>query len=469
MLPSQHKPRIGLLALTLELYEQLAPGLRAARERWLRESVLPRLAPWADVHFTCATYRPEQVASIVADCERQDCDGLLVMCLTYAPSQMVMPALARTRLPIVLWNTQALAAVDASYDADQMLHNHGVHGTQDLANVLVRGGVPFHHVTSHLDDAEALDELADWFAAAQAVAALRRARLGLIGYPFPGMGDFAVDTTHLATTIGCRWDAISVAEYNRRAAEASETAVRDTVAEYQRMYAVADDVSVGDLEATARAELALRALVTERRLQALSYQFLAFGDDDRSETLPFVGISRLMAEGLGFAGEGDLIGAAGTFLLNQLCPPASFSEIFTIDFRGNGLLLSHMGEANAAMVRPDRRLALVARPTPITRTRARQLALVTTFAPGPATLCALALGPAGRWRLIASQVEIADFGPLSLPVPHTKIITSSDVRAWLTDYAQAGGPHHHALALGDARPRLQIAARLLGADYFEIC
>jgi L-arabinose isomerase len=174
-----------------------------------------------------------------------------------------------------------------------------------------------------------------------------------------------------------------------------------------------------------------------------------------------VGISRLMAEGLGFAGEGDLIGAAGTFLLNQLCPPASFSEIFTIDFRGNGLLLSHMGEANVAMARPDRRLALVARPTPITRTRARQLALVTTFAPGPATLCALALGPAGRWRLIASQVEIADFGPLSLPVPHTKIITSSDVRAWLTDYAQAGGPHHHALALG--------AARLLGADYFEIC
>ena len=35
------KPRIGLLALTLELYEQLLPELRAKRERWLREAVLP--------------------------------------------------------------------------------------------------------------------------------------------------------------------------------------------------------------------------------------------------------------------------------------------------------------------------------------------------------------------------------------------------------------------------------------------
>ena len=33
---------------------------------------------------------------------------------------------------------------------DDMTSNHGVHGTQDLANVLVRSGVKFHYVTSHL-------------------------------------------------------------------------------------------------------------------------------------------------------------------------------------------------------------------------------------------------------------------------------------------------------------------------------
>lgn len=468
MLPEQEKPRIGLLALTLELYEQLAPGLRHEREQWLREVVLPALAPIADVHFTCAACRREEVDGIVADCEQRGCDGLLVICLSYSPSQIALAALQRTRLPIAIWNTQALAAVDASYDADKMLHNHGVHGTQDLANVLVRSGVPFHYVTSHVVDPDALGELSNWFVAASAVAALRRARLGLIGYPFPGMGDFALDTTHLVATLGSAWEAISVAEYNRLAAAAPGQAVAETVAEYRRQYALAPDLTDADLEATARAELSLRAIVAERKLHGLSYQFMAFGEDDRTETLPFVGISRLMADGLGFAGEGDLIGAAGTFFLSCLGSAASFTEIFTIDFQGNGLFLSHMGEANVAMARQDRPVALVARPTPITRTRGRQLALVTNFAPGPATLCALTLGPASRWRLVASRVEIDDFGPLALPVPHSKIITPIDVRQWLTRYAQAGGPHHHALAFGDARPRLQIAARLLNADYCEV-
>jgi L-arabinose isomerase len=176
-----------------------------------------------------------------------------------------------------------------------------------------------------------------------------------------------------------------------------------------------------------------------------------------------------MAEGVGFAGEGDIVGAISTWLLNRLCGPASFTEVFTIDFAGNGALLSHMGEANVAMARRDRRVPLVARPQPITRTQGRQLALVTCFEPGPATLCALTLGPQDRWRLIASRVVIKDFGPVpEMVVPHSKVTSPADVRAWLTAYARSGGPHHQAICFGDARPRLRMAARLMDADYFEV-
>lgn len=157
------------------------------------------------------------------------------------------------------------------------------------------------------------------------------------------------------------------------------------------------------------------------------------------------------------------------WFLNRLQPPASFSEVFTIDFAGNGVLLSHMGEANAAMASKDRKLPLMARPEPITRTRGRQLALVNGFEPGSATLCALALGPKGRWRLIASSMEIQTFGLLAdLPVPHCIVKNHQDVRSWLSAYAMAGGPHHHAICFGDARPRLKIAADLLDADYCEV-
>ncbi|MGO8688415.1 MAG: hypothetical protein ACLQLG_02170 [Thermoguttaceae bacterium] len=463
------KPRVGLLGLTLELYEQLAPGLRQRREDWLRRAVLPALAAAADVYFVRAAFCRDDIEAIVAGYEAAGVDALVVVCLTYAPSQLVLPALQRTRVPILIWNTQELEAVDATFNEEKMAANHGVHGTQDLANVLLRSEVPFHYVTSHPAERAGIAELADFFAAAAATARLRRARLGLLGYPFPGMGDFGVDTTHLAASLGCTWESLAVEEYNQRAAAAPAGAVAELTAEYRRAYAVADDLAGADLEAAARAEIALRAMVAERRLQAISYQFMAFGEDQRTVTLPFVAASRMMADGVGFAGEGDLIGAAGTWLLGRLAPPASFSEIFTIDFSGNALLAAHMGEANVAMARTDRKVPLVARPTPIVRTRGRQLALVTSFQPGPATLCALTPGPRQRWRLIASRLTIEDYGPLAgLPAPHSKIAPGGDVRQWLTAYAQAGGPHHHAICFGDARPRLKIAARLLQADYHEV-
>ena len=74
---------------------------------------------------------------------------------------------------------------------------------------------------------------------------------------------------------------------------------------------------------TARVELALRGMIADYRLDALTYQFMAFGEDERTQTLPFVAASRLMAEGIGFGGEGDLIAAAATTFFNWLKPPAS--------------------------------------------------------------------------------------------------------------------------------------------------
>lgn len=461
-------PKVGLLALTLELYETLVPELRLQREKWLRERLLPALAPSAEVVFDRAVFTRADIDAAVASLESQGVDALLVVLLTYSPSQLALPALMRTSLPIIVWNTQELPAVDDAFTTATMIDNHGVHGTQDLCNVLARSGVAFEYVTSHVDDDAATDELTDFFAAAAAVRKLRNMRVGLLGYPFPGMGDFAVDTTHMTATLGCQWLHLTVEDYIARSAAAADGEVAGLVKTYRDSYDVAGDVTDEDLALTARAELALRGMVADNALDALAYQFMAFGDDERTQTVPFVAMSRLLADGIGFGGEGDVIAAAGSALLSALQPPASFTEAFTIDFAGNSLFMSHMGEANVAMARTDRKVPLVAREMPITRTRGRQLELITCFQPGPATLCALTLGAKGRWRLIASAMTIADFGPLEMEVPHFKLAPNGDVRDFLTAYAKAGGPHHNAVCFGDARARLAFAADLLDADYREV-
>jgi L-arabinose isomerase len=463
------RPRVGLLALTLDLYETLAPELRPSREQWVRREILTALSAQAEVLFDRAVFRAEDIAAALGRFEAAEADAVLVLLLSYSPSQLSLPALKRSRLPILIWNTQELRAVDQSFALPDLFANHGLHGSQDLANVLLRSGVKFHYVTSHPGDPHALDELADFLAAAAAVRRLRSARLGLLGYPFPGMGDFAVDTTHLAATLGCTWTVLTVEDYVKRASDADGRAVAGLVAEYRDCYAVAADVTEADLVSTARVELALRGLAADHGLAALTYQFMAFGDDERTRTLPFVAASRMMADGIGFGGEGDLIAAAATTFLNWLQAPASFTEMFTIDFAGNSVLMSHMGEANVAMARRDRKAPLVARPTPITRTLDRQLALVTSFEPGPATLAALTPGPENRWRLVASLVTIEDYGPLAaLCMPHFKIKPAGDLRRFLTAYARAGGPHHNAVCFGDARRRLAMAAGMIDAEYCEI-
>lgn len=463
------KPKVGVLALTLELYESLAPDLRSQCENWLGNEALPALGAHAEVVFDRAVFRREDIDAQVASLEVAGCDALLVVLLTYSPSQLALPALQRTRLPVAIWNTQPLWGVDETFTPQQMSQNHGVHGTQDLANVLLRSGVDFHYVTSHLCDDNACEELGDFFAAAAAVRRLRHARLGLLGYPFPGMGDFAFDSTRLVATLGCELLNLPLEDCLTRAEAALAEDVSRLVAEYRAAYAVDKDITDADLAASARMELALRSLVDEHDLSALTYQFLAFGEDERSLTLPFLAASRLLAEGVGFGGEGDLVACAGTCLLNSLCPPATFSEIFTTDFAHNAVLMSHMGEANVAMARTDRPVPLRARAGQITRTREKQLALAMNLRPGPVTLAALTPGPGGRWRIIASRMTAPDTPALDLPAPHFKLEPDGgDIRDWLTAYATSAGPHHNAVCFGDGRPRLRLAAHLLDAEYCEV-
>jgi L-arabinose isomerase len=459
------KTKIGILGLALELYKTLSPGVIEGREQWVRQAVVPALGGM-DAHFTSAACTADEIDAAVRDCESARCDAIIVILLTYSPSLAAAGALKRTALPILVWNTQELFSVDQSFTTREMLDNHGVHGTQDLCNVLLRAGVKFHYVTSHLLDDAGAAEIADFASAAAAAAAVRRSRVGMIGHPFPGMGDMAFDTAFMTSTLGASPVHISVREYNEAcdAADGGETS--RLVSEYKSSYLVADDVSQQDLQSTAKAELGVRSLIKRHRLDALTFQFLALGDDSATRTMPFVGISRLMGEGVGFGGECDCIASVGTLLLDRLAAPATFSEIFTIDFGHNAVLMSHMGEMNPAMSKSPDKPRLVVRPN-IAPTIDRQLVLTPRIAAGPATLCSLTLGPNSRWRIIASSAQILDY-QCDLVMPHFKLGFAGDVRDVLTSYARAGGPHHNAVCFGDARRRLSMAAGMMDADYIQL-
>lgn len=462
-----NKPKVGLLALTLELYETLAPTLRENREGWVRRSVLPVLDQEFDVLFHQAVFTTEGIEKELQQFEKEGACAVIILFLCYSPSQVSLPALKKTRLPILIWNTQELWAVDSSFTGQNMSNNHGVHGTHDLGNVLSRCNIPFEIVTSHLDDPDPLEEMRDFMIAAETRKSLQGANFALLGYPFPGMGDFAVDVTQLVAQFGTSYGNLPLEEYIQRAENASKEDVLAIVNEYRDWYNVAPDLTDVDLEWAARVEIAFRQMIQTRNLTGLTYQFTAFGEDERTPTIPFVAMSRLMGEGIGFGGEGDLVSTTGTTIFQRLSGAATFAEIFTTDFAGNGLLFSHMGEFNTAMARKDRKISLVGR-SQIAKNRFRQLVLVGSLEPQWATFCTLTVSEDG-WKIIMTTGEIDDFGPLAkMSAPHTKLKLKIDVRDFLSNYVRLGGPHHNALCFGDVRRRLVYFAKLMGIDLIEL-
>lgn len=463
-----NRPKVGLLGLTLEFYESRSAAIREEREAWVRRELLPALKPHARVDFAGAVYCAESIDRRVRHFEEAGCEAILVVLLTYSTSHSSLQALQSTRLPILIWNTQELFAITPAYGSRELTANHGVHGTFDLANVLLRAGVRFEYVTSHWRDPGALDAIGGLLRAAAAVTRLRRMRLGVLGHAFPGMGDFGVDLTHLRASLGPVCETITMDEYKDTLASLRPGPVRALVADYRDSFTVDRDVTAGQLAAAARAELALRALIAQYRLDAYSYQFLAFGKDCSAETVPFVGACRLMRDGIGFGGEGDVIAAAFATVLNGIRKPAGFSEIFTIDFGGNQLLLAHMGEANPALARTDYPVRLRRR-SELVKVNGGQLVLTFAYQPGPCTLAVLTPGPNRRWRIVASRMAFSDAAPFAeAETPQSLIRPAGDVRQWLTAYGKAGGPHHLAVAAGDAVEPLRALAGWVDADFVEI-
>src|SRR5690606_33566174 len=96
-----------------------------------------------------------------------------------------------------------------------------------------------------------------------------------------------------------------------------------------------------------RSGLALRKCLADGNYTAFSMNFLEFQSaDGPMDTVPFLEISKAMARGYGYAGEGDVLTASLMGALNKAFGKTTFTEIFCPDWEGDALFLSHMGEVN---------------------------------------------------------------------------------------------------------------------------
>ncbi len=452
---------VGLLPLYVALYDESTPQMRPGIEAFY-DRIATALAGHGLSVLRAPVCRLEaEFRDAIGSFEARGAQALVTLHLAYSPSLESEAPLAETQLPIIVLDTTPDFLFDHQIDADAISYNHGIHGVQDMCSLLRRNGKPFNVCAGHALHSDVLQRVAECARAVSVGVRMRGARVGSIGSPFGGMGDFQVDETRLARDLG-----LTVVRYDWTHGAARLAGITDDQvrAEYALDEACARDAGIGcDAYApTERVGLSVRGWIEDQRLDAFTINFQEAGLHDALPTMPFSEASKAMARGVGYAGEGDVLTAALVGALLQSYQDATFAEMFCPNWRDGSVFLSHMGEINLR--------ALAGTPHMIVKD--------FPYAPGFDPCCLMGHYKAGaacyvnlapmkdHYELILADGEM-------LALPDNLGSFQNAVAGWfkpgmplerfLEQFSLAGGTHHGAVVYGAKAETLQALAPYIGA------
>jgi L-arabinose isomerase len=461
------QPRIGLLGIMQELYDDMIPGITDRQARYA-ESVAQRLAGVADVRFLRPARNRDDVEAIARELVAGDVDGIVIVMLTYGPALRTVRAFMETPVPLALANIQPERSVTPEWDMADLTYNQGIHGAQDQANALLRAGVPFSVITGDWQSEQFERSFADWARAAQAITALKRTRIGLLGYPMNGMGDILYDPPAMLRRIGPTIVSEDLGPLAARISAVSDAEAESVIDRHREQFEVASDLPRERHAYAARFEVALRGLLEDKGYAGFSFHFDSIGGDGRFEQLPLLAASDLMADGYGFAAEGDTNTTTLMCAAQTMIGDAHFSEMYAMDWELDSVLISHMGEGNWKIARKDRPVRLIDRELGIGRLD-NPPTPVFSAVPGPATTAALVPLEGELYRLVVGRGEVLDTPELpKVEMHYFHFHPERGMRAFMDDWLSLGGPHHFVTNLGEHADRWRRLAELLELDYVEI-
>jgi len=464
---TERKPRIGILGIMQDLYDDMIPGIAGRQEGYAAElaSSLAEVAEF--IPGKVVKYR-EDAERVMREFENADLDGVLVVMLTYGPAMRVARLLTESRLPICLANVQPEPAVTPAWDMADMTYNQGVHGAQDTANAMVRAGRRFWVLTDDWRSAQFRADVGRWARAAAAVTAWRSLKVALVGYPMNDMGDIRVDESALVRSLGPQIRAVAPGELYRGMLAVTDAQVSDVIEFEDARFEIDPALSAAERADHARMQVAIRSMLDAGGYGAYTAHFDAIGEDGRFSRLPLAAASTLMAAGYGYAAEGDVLTACLVSAGHTLIGNAHFTEMYAMDFPSDSVLMSHMGEGNWKIARSDRPVKLIKRPLGIGRL-ADPPTFLFQYQPGPATLATLVSLEGERFRLVVAEGENLDSQELpALEMPYGQFRPATGVRKCLNGWLAAGGPHHEVMNLGHHAADWQVFCQLAGIEYVAV-
>lgn len=455
-------PKVGLLPMYVELYDLTCAEIRPDIDAFHKKVSNALTEKGLEVVNVPVCRLAKEFEAAVREFEAQDVDAIVTVHLAYSPSLESEKALAGTKLPIIVLDTTPDYTYDQHTDPAALMLNHGIHGVQDMCNLLIRNGKKFTVFAGHMEHSDVVSKVANAAKAAQVAHEMRRARVGLVGDPFAGMGDFRVPFKKMKDDFGL--ETVKY-DFKKGAKRHEEITQADIDAEYAadcEKFEVDPALTREVYDRTARTALAVRKWVEEENLTAFSINFLETdGSPAGLPVMPFTECCRAMENGIGYAGEGDVLTAALTGALLTAFPETTFTEMFCPDWEHDSVFLSHMGEYNFAIA--DGKPLLQEKPFPFTSAENPTVAY-KTMKGGKAVYLNLAPFGNGEYTLTVAPGEMLPIYGENKQAAATNgwFKPAVPLPEFLARFSQVGATHHSVLVYGDVLETLLPLADYLG-------
>lgn len=405
------------------------------------------------------------------------CAGVIAWMHTFSPAKMWIAGLSSYRKALLQFNTQFNSAIPyETMDMDFMNLNQSAHGDREFGFITARMEINRKVIAGHWKDGETKNRIGLWMRAACAAADGKSLRIARFG---DNMRDVAVtDGDKVEAMIRLGWSVPyygigDLVAYMKDVRDADiDALVRVYEGEYKIVWGADRDFALKHIREQARIEIAMRAFFKDNKINAFTTNFQ---DLHGMQQLPGLACQRLMADGFGFAGEGDWKVAAMVRTFKVMASGlegngkgSSFMEDYTYHFEtGNDMILgAHMLEVCPSIA--DGKPTLEVHQLGI-GDKEDPARLVFTGKSGPA-ICASVVDFGNRFRCVLNEVNTVkpekEFA--KLPVARVLWKPEPSLRVSAETWILAGGGHHTAYSNIVTTEMVRDWAEIVGIELVAI-
>ena len=469
--------RIGLFGIGLDTYWAQFPGLKERLEGYQGRICAGLRALGAEVTDVGLVDDPDKSRKAAERFREARVDFLFLYVSTYALSHTVLPVVQQTGLPVLILNLQPEKAID--YGRFNALGDRGLKTGEwlancqaccvpELANVFNGAGIAYDLVTGWLDDGSAWARIGQWIKAATVKAALRDARIGILGHYYAGMLDVYTDVARLASAFGSHFDLLEMDKLRQLRDGVAENDIDRKLGQFAVEFEVSPECEAAELKRAARTSCALDRLAAERGLGALAYYYEGTPGSEHESIVTSViaGTTILTAHHVPVAGECEVKNVVAMKIMDELGAGGSFSEFYLMDFEDDVVLLGHDGPAHPGIA--EGKVGLV--PLPLYHGKpGKGLSIQMSVRHGPATLLSVVQGPGAKTFLLVAEGEAVPGPVLEIGNTNSRYRFPLSARDFADRWSKAGPAHHCVIGTGHVADTIEKLAFLLGMECRRIC